>query len=732
VERARLEQVFRRAPSFIVALRGPDNVYEFVNEAYYQLIGHRDVLGKPLLEAIPEIRDQGFKELLDRVRETGEPWVGRESPVELQRTPGAPLETRYLDMVFQPLTEADGTRSGVVAHGSDITEQVLARREVEHARDQAERLRNLTAALAATRTPEEAGEVIVTQGVAASGASTGVIALRVEPASESAPVELAVLRQSGLPDSLLATYSRMSLDDPTPTARTLKTNRAFFLEDRDELYTTFPELGHVWEHLGIQAIVTVPLTVEGEAVGGISFTFTTPRKLPPEDREFFLALGRQAAQALERVRLAEADHTARSRAEALQRVTAALAQARTLTDVGRVFSHELTTLVDADSAWVGLLDADGTTIEALSWAGYPAGAVDRWRRVPIDAGIALSEAVRTSRPQWWPNREAIVAEYPTRALLIRALDQDGAAVLPILTEGEHGTNEPSRRAIGGIVVGFRKPQRFDAGQRTFFLALAQQCALAIERARAYEAEQASRLEAESARRAAEAASRAKSEFLAVMSHELRTPLNAIGGYVELMEMGLRGPVSPEQSADLERIRRAQLHLLGLINGVLNYARVDAGVVHYDLTDVVVDEVLSTCEALIAPQTRAKGLGLLHEPCHATLTARADREKVQQIVLNLLSNAVKFTDPGGRVTFGCARRETGIVIRVSDTGRGIAADNLERVFQPFVQVDSTLTRTHEGTGLGLAISRDLARGMGGDLTVESTVGVGSTFTLTLPG
>jgi PAS domain S-box-containing protein len=733
VERARLEQVFRRAPSFIVALRGADQVYEFVNEAYYQLIGHRDVLGKPLLEALPEIGGQGFKELLDRVRETGEPWVGRESPVELQRTPGAPLETRYLDMVFQPLTEADGTRSGVVAHGSDITEQVLARREVERARDRANRLQELTAALAATRTREEVGEIAVAQGVAASGAMTGVITLRVESATDDAPVELAVLRQSGVPSDLLATYSHIALDGPTPTARTVGTGSPFFLENREELFATFPELAHVWEFLGMQALVTVPLTVGGEAVGGLSFSFSAPHTLPAEDREFFLALGRQVAQALERVRLGEAEHIARGRAESLQRVTAALAQARTLIDVGRVFSQELTAIADARMAWVGLLDADGTAIDALSWSGFPESTVEHLRRMPMEAGLAVGEAVRTSRPQWFPNREAIIAAYPARAPLVRALEQNAAAVLPILTEGEQGTNDPrAGRAIGGIVVGFGTPQRFDAGQRTFFLALAQQCALAIERARSYEAEQVARVEAESARRAAEAASRAKSEFLAVMSHELRTPLNAIGGYAELMEMGLRGPVSAEQQSDLERIQRAQRHLLGLINGVLNYARVDAGVVDYDITDVAVDEVLAACEVLVAPQTRAKGLGLHHEPCDATLAVRADRDKVQQIVLNLLSNAVKFTSPGGRVAFGCARRGNGVVIHVSDTGRGIAADNLERVFQPFVQVDATLTRTQEGTGLGLAISRDLARGMGGDLMVESTVGVGSTFTLTLPG
>ena len=228
------------------------------------------------------------------------------------------------------------------------------------------------------------------------------------------------------------------------------------------------------------------------------------------------------------------------------------------------------------------------------------------------------------------------------------------------------------------------------------------------------------------------ASRAKSEFLAVMSHELRTPLNAIGGYAELIEMGLRGPVTPEQRADLERIQRSQRHLLGLINGVLNYARLEGGTVDYAIEDVPLDDVLATCEALTAPQVRARGLELAFAGCDASLAARADREKVRQVVLNLLSNAVKFTEPGGRVAMSCAATgEDMVAVRVADTGRGIPAEQLERVFQPFVQVDARLARTQEGVGLGLAISRDLARGMGGDLTVESEVGAGSTFTLTLP-
>ena len=244
-------------------------------------------------------------------------------------------------------------------------------------------------------------------------------------------------------------------------------------------------------------------------------------------------------------------------------------------------------------------------------------------------------------------------------------------------------------------------------------------------------EQLSRRQAEDAAARADEANRAKSEFLAVMSHELRTPLNAIGGYVELMELGLRGPVTEEQRQDLAKIRKSEQHLLGLINGVLNYSRIEAGAVRYDLEDVSVDEVLSTCEALVAPQVRARRLTLEYPGSDPKLKVRADGEKLQQIVLNLLTNAVTFTEPGGRIELDGTARNDDVRIVVRDTGRGITADQLVRVFEPFVQVDTRLTRTKEGVGLGLAISRDLARGMGGDLTATSIPGVGSEFTLTLP-
>jgi signal transduction histidine kinase/PAS domain-containing protein len=731
LERKRLTAVFQQSPSFVAVLRGPDNVFESVNAAYEQIVGPgRALLGRPLLEALPEIRGQGFDTALDAVRRTGEPRVLREHPLRLERTPGAPLEERFVDITWMPLVEADGmgatTREAVIAHGTDVTEQVRARREIERARDRSDLLQSLTAELAATHTPDQVADVVVERGVAAAGAAVAFLTLRATNRDDDA--DLVFVRQSGLPRGTWDEGTPFSSSSPVPSARSVRTGEPVFVDDAGELRAAFPEVREAWDTLDAHALATVPLAVGGETVGALSFVFRAPRAFSPEDREFFLALGRQAAQALERARLSEAEHTARARAESLQRVTSALAGAHTLADVGRIFSRELTTLVAADTVWVGVVSLDGTVVEALGWAGYGEGEADQWKRLPLDAGIALTDVVRSARPQWWPTREAIAAAYPARAAAILSLPQDAVALLPLLADGAGEASE----ALGGVVVGFRTPRRFDADTRAFYLALAQQCAQAIARARAYEAEQAARREAEAARQAAEAANRAKSEFLAVMSHELRTPLNAIGGYAELMEMGIHGAVTPEQRIDLERIQRAQRHLLGLINGVLNYARIDAGALDYELADVALDEVLATCEALVAPQALAKRLDLHRAPCDPALRVRADREKAQQVILNLLSNAVKFTPPGGRIVLeGCVRDARTVEVRVSDTGTGIAAAQLDRIFQPFVQLDATLTRTHDGTGLGLAISRDLARGMGGDLTAESTPGSGSTFTFILP-
>ena len=238
---------------------------------------------------------------------------------------------------------------------------------------------------------------------------------------------------------------------------------------------------------------------------------------------------------------------------------------------------------------------------------------------------------------------------------------------------------------------------------------------------------------EAARKAAvsEEANRTKSQFLAAMSHELRTPLNAIGGYAELLAMGVRGAVSDAQLEDLQRIKRSQQHLLGIINDILNFSRIEAGQTTYDLSSVSMSDVVESVGHMIEPQAAAKGIELEINECPRDVVVWADKAKVEQILINLLSNAVKFTEQG-KVTLECDWHDSqSVSIAVSDTGIGIPADHLEKIFEPFVQVGRSLTQTQEGTGLGLAISRDLARGMGGDIVVMSEHERGSRFTLTLP-
>jgi signal transduction histidine kinase len=227
------------------------------------------------------------------------------------------------------------------------------------------------------------------------------------------------------------------------------------------------------------------------------------------------------------------------------------------------------------------------------------------------------------------------------------------------------------------------------------------------------------------------ANRAKRDFLAVMSHELRTPLNAIGGYVELLQLGIHGELNDAQRNSLDRVARNQQRLLTLINDVLNFAKLDAGHVRYNWSNFPLDPALAGLEPLIAPQVQAKGLTYVHQPCDPSLVVHADHDRLLQVLLNLLSNAIKFTPEGGVITVSCGTMPDAVLVRVRDTGTGIPPDRLRVIFEPFMQVDRSLNRPHEGVGLGLSISRDLARGMGGDLTVESEVGKGSVFTVSVP-
>ena len=217
-----------------------------------------------------------------------------------------------------------------------------------------------------------------------------------------------------------------------------------------------------------------------------------------------------------------------------------------------------------------------------------------------------------------------------------------------------------------------------------------------------------------------------------MSHQLRTPLNAIGGYVDLIELGVRGPVTEDQRRDLGRVRFNQRHLLTVIGNILDFSRLDAQKLPLDLGDVHVDRLVHNVLTGMAPLLNEKSLRAECVGCDAPVVAHADSARVEQILLNLLSNALRFTPPLGTITVTLMPGDDAVSVTVADTGTGIPPDKLTAIFEPFVQVDSGLTRTFGGTGLGLTISRALARDMGGDLVADSDGESWARFTLTLPG
>ena len=482
---------------------------------------------------------------------------------------------------------------------------------------------------------------------------------------------------------------------------------------------TTPEHLEMLREIDLRSLIIVPLTARGKLLGALTLGMAeSKRRYNLDDLRVGEDLARRAGTAIDNAllyvealnarRIAElaADRTRR-----LQRLTAMLARALTESEVLDIIVEQGILAVGAQAGVVMLVDRDETHITAARSVGYPESSLEQIRRIPLDSPFPVRDALN-GEPIFLATAAEWDARYAPPAWNLSAAH--AAAVLPL---------GAGLAPFGALSIRFSSSHDFDADEREFLVALARQCGQALERARLLSAERTARTEAEHA-------NRAKMEFLATMSHELRTPLNAIGGYAELLEMGIRGPVSENQRQDLRRIQHSQQQLLSLINDVLNFAKLEAGKVEVHPKAIDVRETVKAIEPLLAPQLAAKKLSFNSRSPSSPMIALADDDKLRQVLLNLLSNAVKFTPEGGKIALLAEHDARHVRIIVQDTGIGIADQYLDRIFDPFVQLERRLTNVVSGTGLGLAISRDLARAMGGDITVASEPGRGSAFTVTL--
>lgn len=599
---------------------------------------------------------------------------------------------------------------------TDELEQVNTRlaasnEDLQQASLRNERFQQVTKGLVRTLTP---GEVVVAFGAAGMRAvgADGVAVGLLDPATN----QLDLVYRQGAVGDLPADPGPVPPE--TSLVRAVRERTAAWLADGEQQTGGQPGVGR---SSGSRAIL--PLVSREGGLGAVAFYFSGQRDFRPEDRTFMQLLVHQCVQALERARLYEAEKTARIAAQVAERRVSLLAQAsarlgasldygEALADIARLIVPDL-----ADWCVIHLLDGSGVPYLLTVAHTDPerAGLLrDLVSEYPPDpsAEVGYARVLRTGAPELLTEISAATmrraARDPEQLERLQALGLHSQVTVPIR----------SRNQLFGAISLIRAETARPYQSTDLALAeeLAARVGQVIDNVELFE----------TTRRA----SQAKSDFLAVMSHELRTPLNAIIGYADLILLGVPDTAPPHVRTQTGRIRSAAHHLLQLVDEVLSFSRVESGLETATREPVDLSALIREAMVMVEPAATEKGLELQVELPAAPIEGVSDGRKFRQIMTNLLSNAVKFTEQG-HITVRLQTDSAGVTIDVTDTGIGISQESLPHIFDPFWQVEQSSTRRFGGTGLGLGVARRLARLLGGDVVVRSTLGKGSTFTVTLP-
>ena len=600
-------------------------------------------------------------------------------------------------------------------------EEQGARLAAEATTQRLARLQNVTEALATALSADEVARVIVREGTGALGAAAGNLYLQ-DATGEA--LELAGDADSEYPADALARFRRVPLDALTPNTDAVRTGAAIWLETQADWERRYPTGAPVHARTGYEAAASMPLVGRERIEGVLGLSFVGPRRFDAEDRALLLTLGRQAAQALERARLYEAERMARQRAERaadrtarLLAVTAALGRATTREAVAETALGEGIASVGAVAGGLGVLTNGGREIERLAMFGYPEEIVEGTRSVPIDALGPIATTARTGAAVWLETNAELFSRYPQLAA-IPARRHYGAAVSVPLT-------------VGGAVIGvmslrFAEERPFDTASRDLIEAIAGQCAQALERARLYEAERAARAEAEEA-------VRARDRFLSIAAHELKTPVTALKGTAQLLlRRQARGQLDPTRLArTLAILNTSATRLAELTDDLLDVARIRTG--HLPLAPRPTDLVALVREAMAraSEQLGATQRLILESPGDPPAVA-ADAARVDQVLMNLLDNAMKYSPDGGAITVTVRAEAGGVVTRVRDEGIGVPAGAAETIFAPFGRAANAVAGSLPGMGLGLYICHNIIERHGGWIRAESDGEErGTTFSFWLP-